>query len=375
MALKPSLAHLRDVVLPFWGSVGIDDARGGFHERLNFQGGPDLSVPKRLMVQGRQLYVYSHATSLGWFPGGRHLAADCVEYILKFFYRRDGGPGWIHSVNPDGSVSNSTRDCYAHAFVLLGLAWYYRLSQDTQVLGIINETISFLDETSSTHGGYADALPAPDLIRRQNPHMHLFEAFLALYQITLDPRYLARASELFGVFSTSFFQPTTGTLCEYLTEHLNPQPGIRGTISEPGHHYEWVWLLRQFQNASGREVGIFCSPLYEYADKYGWNNQGFIVDELDCSGVTLKPSWRAWPHTEALKANIAEGEVGRKDCDQKAAHCLRQLQTGFLGQPFAEGWIDHWDDKGQPLAKFIPSSTLYHVFCAMTEAARVTEDQ
>jgi mannose/cellobiose epimerase-like protein (N-acyl-D-glucosamine 2-epimerase family) len=374
-SLKPSLSWLKDRALPFWATVGVDQSRGGFQERLTFEGKPVLDVPKRLMTQCRQLYAFSHAAQLDWYPGGKQLAANCLEYILQNFYRRDGEPGWIHSIAPDGSIANSTRDAYAHAFVLLGLAWYYKITRDSEVLRIVDQTIEFLDETTCKHGGYADALPPPDVIRRQNPHMHLFEAFLALYQITGNPRYLARASEIFGIFSTSFFQPDTGTVCEYLTDELNPQPGTKGATSEPGHHFEWVWLLRQFQSASGRKVGIFCSPLYEFAENHGWNAQGFVVDELDFAGGTLKPSWRSWPHTEAIKANIAEGEYGRVGCDQKAAYCLNRLHTGFLGQPFPAGWIDHWKETGQPLIGFVPASTLYHVFCALSEAARVTGEK
>ena len=60
-ALVPMLAWMKDKALPFWGTVGADHIRGGFHERLDLQGRPILDVPKRLMVQGRQLYVYCHA--------------------------------------------------------------------------------------------------------------------------------------------------------------------------------------------------------------------------------------------------------------------------------------------------------------------------
>ena len=79
------------------------------------------------MVQGRQLYVYCHAGLLGWYPGSRRLADDCVHHMITAFYRRDGRPGWIHSLAPDGSIASDVRDTYAHAFVLLGLAWYHRL--------------------------------------------------------------------------------------------------------------------------------------------------------------------------------------------------------------------------------------------------------
>jgi len=372
-ALPEILTWAKQDALPFWGSAGVDHARGGFHERLDLSGKPILDVPKRLMAQGRQLYVYCHAGLLGWYPDSRKLADRCVEYMLGSFYRRDGAPGWVHSLAPDGHIANPLRDTYAHAFALLGLAWYHRLSGDAQILKIVDATIAYLDEAvSADRGGYRDSVPAVDAIRRQNPHMHLFESFIALYQATKQPKYLARGAEIFGVFSARFFRPDHGWLCEYLTQDLDPLPGDRGQISEPGHHYEWVWLLRQFQKESGREVGSYCKALYDHADRFGWDGQGYIVDEVASTGRVLKPSRRSWPHTEGLKANVVEGERGRPGCDEKAVRCLQRLKDSYVGRPVAGGWIDHVDHTGRPLVTMMPASTLYHLICALTEAARVT---
>ena len=190
--LVPMVAWIKHEALPFWGTVGVDHTRGGFHERLDLQGNPIHDVPKRLMVQGRQLYVYCHAGVLGWHSDAQRLADRCVEYMVKSFYRRDGNPGWVHSLAPDGGIASAARDTYGHAFALLGLAWYYRWTNDTQALKIVNETLMFMDETLvCDRGGYFDAIPLPDAIRRQNPHMHLFESFIALYQATSDGKYLA----------------------------------------------------------------------------------------------------------------------------------------------------------------------------------------
>ena len=68
-ALTPVLAWMKEAALPFWGSVGIDEEHGGFHERLDLTGRPERSVSKQLMVQGRQLYVYSHAAFAGMVSG------------------------------------------------------------------------------------------------------------------------------------------------------------------------------------------------------------------------------------------------------------------------------------------------------------------
>ena len=372
-SLPPFLDWIKTDALPFWGSSGVDWARGGFHERLDLDGRPIEQVPKRVMVQSRQLYVYCHAGLLGWYPDARRLADRCVDYMLASFYRPDGKPGFVFSLAPDSRVADATRDLYANAFALLGLAWYHRLTGEREVLEVADAVLTFLDDDlRSGHGGYLDAMPLRDAIRRQNPHMHLFEALLALEQATGDPKYLARAVALFELFSTRFFRPESGTLCEYLSDELSPLADARGRVTEPGHHYEWIWLLRNFARMSGREVESSCTALYAHADRFGWDAQGYIVDEVDCAGPVLKSHRRSWPHTEGLKANVVEGERGRVECDQKAVRCLSRLIETFIGRPIRGGWIDHVDAAGAPIVNIMPASTLYHLFGAAAEAARVT---
>jgi mannose/cellobiose epimerase-like protein (N-acyl-D-glucosamine 2-epimerase family) len=74
--LTPSLLWLKEVALPYWGTVGVDHRRGGFHERLTLKGGPVLDVPKRPMVQFRRqahqevdnfcAALYRRADRFGW---------------------------------------------------------------------------------------------------------------------------------------------------------------------------------------------------------------------------------------------------------------------------------------------------------------------
>jgi mannose-6-phosphate isomerase len=371
-AVPGVLDWVRNAALPLWGSIGVDWTRGGFHERLDFDGRPVEHVAKRLMVQGRQLYVFCHAGLLGWYPDARPLADRCAEYMLASFYRADGKAGFVHSLAPDGGVADATRDLYGHAFALFGLAWYHRLTGDGEVLKVADATLAFVDEAlACDHGGYHDAAPTRDAIRRQNPHMHLFEALLALHASTAEAKYLTRATGLFELFASRFFQPASGTLAEYFTQDLRPLPDARGRITEPGHHYEWIWLLRKFAAASGADVETYCSALYDHADRHGWDANEFVVDEIDSGGVMLKSSRRSWPHAECLRANIVEGERGRPDCDERAARALARITDTFVGRPTAGGFIDHVDGTGAALVAMMPASTLYHLFGALAEAARV----
>ena len=68
-----------DQALPLWGGIGFDSARGAFVERLTFEGAPLLSAPRRAMVQGRQIYVFSHAAMLGWWPEGNTIALEAAQ--------------------------------------------------------------------------------------------------------------------------------------------------------------------------------------------------------------------------------------------------------------------------------------------------------
>ena len=72
------LSWLREDALPLWSSAGLDGGAGGFFDDLTADGDPLQNAPKRLRVQARQIYVFSHAHLLGWIPApGSGKAAGC----------------------------------------------------------------------------------------------------------------------------------------------------------------------------------------------------------------------------------------------------------------------------------------------------------
>ena len=96
-------------------------------------------------------------------------------------------------------------DLYDLAFVLFALGWYFRATGERHVIGIADELMSFI-ESEMTHplGGFMeDTLGA--MPRRQNPHMHLLEACLALYETTGEARFSAAARDLLDLFARRLF--------------------------------------------------------------------------------------------------------------------------------------------------------------------------
>lgn len=361
-----------DYALPFWAGPGFDHQHGRFEERLSLQGERVLDTPLRLMVQARQIYVYALAARRKWHDGAQALAEQAYASMVRDFYRRGGRDGWVHSIARDGAIADPQHDLYGHAFALLAVASYVQLTGKREALALADETLAFLDAKlrAVKGGGYVEALPISDRPRRQNPHMHLFEALLALSSSSGDGRYLAKVGELFELFTSRFFRADAGTLGEYFDASLEPAAGVAGSIVEPGHHYEWIWLLRSFERQCGRAVQPYVDALYVHADGHGYDNAGLIVDETLIDGSHRTPTRRIWPATEAIKANLAEARLGRKNSATKAASLARMLHTHFLSRSLLGGWTDRLDANGAVATDFMPASTFYHIACAIDELDR-----
>lgn len=361
-----------ETALPFWGSVGFDPLLQGFHEKTDLNGVPFVSSPRRTMVQSRQVYCFAHCALLGWYPEGEALAILAADGLLARHWRGDGNEGFVFSIDPNGRPHDGRRDAYAHAFAAFALAYAYRLHRDPRYKAAADATFAFCDTALvGPRGGLIDCLPRADHIRRQNPHMHLFEACLAWYETTGEEQYLSRANALFQLFSKHFFRPDKGTLGEYFDDDWQPAEGKAGRVCEPGHHFEWVWLLRRYGEASGVRTAAHADALFDHACRFGIDARQTVVEEVEMDGSPSRTSSRCWQQTEALKGALAQHESGHAGMPDFAAQRIDVLLERFLGKPFAAGWIDTIAADSTPMAEFVPASTLYHVVLAAAEADRV----
>lgn len=363
--------------LPFWASHGVDRDGGGFHERLDARRRPVVRDGKRTMVQARQVSVFAQAALLGRLDAGADLARRGFDFLLRHCRHPEGG--WRFRVARDGAPLDDTRDLYAQAFALYALAWVYRLASDAGIRALAEDTMAFLDAgMAHPAGGYRESLdPAgcPSAgIRRQNPHMHLFEALLEWHDATGDPLWLERAKPLVELMAGRFC--TGGALREFFAEHLSPARGEEGRIAEPGHHYEWVWLLARYAGlADDVRHDALAAHLYEFAETYGVDAAtGGVIDAVDAGGAPLRRSRRLWPQTEAIKAHAARlaatGSAAARDrLDRQIRSLLRQH---IEGAPEG-GWREHVGEDGAPLVDGFPASSLYHLTLAAAEADRIRQ--
>jgi len=360
---------LADAALPLWARLGVDRDRGGFVERLMLDGRPDLAATKRVRVQARQIYVYAHASLMGLYPDALAVARQGWRFLADHALPRGVDGGFVHALQPDGQVADDRRDTYDHAFLLFALSWLFRAGNDPEVGAMLRPLAESTWRLLRHPGG--DGLLVDDcgsLELHQNPHMHLFEAVLAAHEATGDPWFLDRADELFDLFRRRMFDSVYGVLREFHDAHWQPLTGDAGKIVEPGHHCEWVWLLKRYADRRGQPLCEEAWRLFDFAERHGRLNHGILLcDQLDTDGHVLKRSTRSWPQTEAIKADVAMAEARSLPLGERADVIVAALFDRFLDPAPAGGWIDWLDADGQPVVQTIPASTFYHLFLAFSE--------
>lgn len=371
------------LALPFWSGVGIDRLPGGRMrgacEHLTLDGLPARPGFKRMRVQARQLYVFAEAAAQG-VTGAGALAWGIHRFMAREGSSADGG--WARRLSADGQVLDPAQDLYDLAFVLFALARLARLTGDALPLRQAERTLGFLRaRMARPSGGYANVVPAEVGWRQQNPHMHLLEAALELFDVSRDARWAELAAELVGLFRTRFLEPESGTLGEYFQEDWRRAAGIDGDKVEPGHHAEWVWLLDRYEALAGEPTGSLIEVLDRSARAHGIGPEtGLVRDEIGRDGRLRLGSARLWAQTEMLRAHcvlyrrgLARGDAadaaGRLAAIVRSADNLltRYLVGAGAGLLPPGTWIDQLDAFGRPAIDRIPTSSFYHIMTGWLE--------
>lgn len=352
--------------LPLWMKIGIDERSGHFVEKTDFDGKPMLDGARRMRVAGRQTYVFSHALTLGYGA-----AADASLFGANALDRLYLGPerGWPRTYDATGAPLDCTPDLYDLAFVLFGYAWRHRATGDAASQLGAHRALDFIDARLRAPVGYWHASPVVGS-RLQNPHMHLLEACLAAHEATGAPRFVNTARDIVALFRSAFFDGQT--LAEYFDSDWKREPGERGRCIEPGHHYEWTWILTQYARATGEDTLREATLLTDFAERHGFNAvSGRVSMSVRDDGEAIDASSRTWPNTERIKAHLALFEAGGADPREPVAHSTRVLLDQYLATDRRGLWVDHFDANGRAIADSVPASTLYHIFLAFAEVLRL----
>ena len=303
------------------------------------------------------------------------MANNIFAYLTNNFWDLDC-EGWYSRVTVDGKPLDLTKDLYAHAFVLFGLVHYAEYIGKRDAEPWIQKTIRVLQERFlRSDGSYKEKMNRCFLDktvnqRSQNPHMHLLEAALALSKCYEGNQYSSLVKSLLTLFCETFLDKKKLIIREYLNRNFNPNKEI-GHIIEPGHHYEWAWLLNwTAETLDQPELKDLGARILSQSLEFGWDTEfEGVFDQINAKDMTvLKSSKRLWPVLELIKALcVYPSELNviylRNCLETVLEHYLKETGT----------WVEHYTQNWQVLSDKMPVSSAYHLGMACLELEKFND--
>ncbi|WP_348684856.1 AGE family epimerase/isomerase [Brevundimonas aurantiaca] len=353
---------LRQAALPVWSTLGQDET-GGFEELLALDG-KHVAAARRARVQARQLQVYAEAGRQGWRGPWKSVVTRGLDRLHAAYLRPDGQMRTL--LSHEGAPLDETATVYDQAFLIFALAAVY---STTRKAGLEDEAAAvrnLLFQSADAQGGLKEAGTHP---YQSNAHMHLLEAALAWEQSGGGKPWTAVADQIVALARNRFIDAETGSLREFFKSDWSPADGEDGELVEPGHQFEWAWLLARYgRSRNNSEVIADSWRLYESGLRGVHPKRGLAIDAMNIDGGMRNPRSRLWPQTEWLKASLilaSLSENGRRDyCLEQAARALRALWLYLTPQGM---WRDKILEDGSFIDEPAPASSFYHIMAAYSE--------
>ncbi len=353
---------------PCWYSRGVDHVRGGFHESLRLDGEPPGEA-RRARLYPRQIYSFSFAGELGWSGPVADVVRKGISALVADYRRADGL--YRSVVAPDGAPLVERAVLYDQAFVLLGFASAHRVLGEPSARDGARDLLARIQATlANSNGGFEESAPRI-LPLLSNSHMHLLEVCLE-WMDQDDGRWGEVAAEIVELALQRFYDPASGFIREFFDGDWNLVPGPDADVAEPGHQYEWAWLLlRWSQRADNPRAYQLALDLIDRAEARGVDpTRGVAVNSLFGDGSMRDARARLWPQTERIKATCLAGEItGQARYTDIAAAATRSLLK-YLETPTPGLWRDMMDERGAFAEQVAPASSFYHIVSAARAIVR-----
>jgi mannose-6-phosphate isomerase len=208
-------------------------------------------------------------------------------------------------------------------------------------------------------GGFREDDAAPF---QSNAQMHLFEACLAWAPVA-GGRFAETADELGSHCLDRLIDPEHGVIDEYYDADWRPHGPNGGRRIEPGHQFEWAWLLSEWSKTGERPVESYVDRLFRIAEASVLPAINAAPAAISVDGGTSDPVARLWPQTERLRTAAL---LSRTTRDDRAFYTRAAVQAAasvrsYLDTPIRGLWRDKQNPDGTFVEEPAPASSLYHL--------------
>lgn len=350
---------LRLRALPLWAVEG-QHRDGAFSELLSLDGRA-VSSPRRARVQVRQIHVYAEAGRKGWRGPWRHMVQQGLARLEADYLRADGLMRTL--LDEGGQPLDETAMIYDQAFLMLAYASALRAGAegDHEVRALAVRKI--LLAQAPEQGGLIEKSEHP---YQSNAHMHLLEACLAWEAAGDDRGWAQLADRIVALALTRFIDAEGGFLREFFDADWVPAEGANGRLVEPGHQFEWAWLLARYGRARGDQAAATAARrLYAFGRRGIAAQRQVAVDAMNEDGSIRNPRARLWPQTEWMKAALILAELSDDGERTAFLNDAAEAQRALWRYLTPDGlWRDKLLENGAFIDESAPASSLHHILGA-----------
>ena len=243
-------------ILPYWTDNAMDRDSGAFITNLDAQWKHGSDSRKYPSMIGRHIFSYSVAYLMTGTEEYLDIAEQTKDFLLEKAWDTEHG-GWYDVLNRDGTPDIRTRNMFIQTYALTGLAMYYFVTHDREVLEYIIETDRHLETAmlDSLNGGYYNVAGNDWQIIDPNKSFASQVApvsgyLLYMYLATGDSVYLERSRKIMDWVSDRMRDPGSGWILEYFDRNwsmLESDPDIINV----GHNIEVAWMLLRLTMLNG----------------------------------------------------------------------------------------------------------------------------
>jgi len=312
---KAVYKELYDNIIPFWTRYAMDFEYGGYYGRIKNNLAIEKKARKSLILTARIIWSFSTLYHLDQKEKYLKMAEHGYRFLMdKFFDQKYGGTFWL--VDYEGVVLDAKKKIYGQAFTIYALVEYYTATGTREALDNAVMIFNLIEKNNhdKQNFGYFEAsnrdwstteemrLSEVDMneVKSMNTHLHLMEAYSALYRVWKDEKLKIRLEELVSIFLDYIIDMKTYHLKLFFDELWK----VKSNTISFGHDIETSWLLCEAADLLDsaklktkiEELGI---KMVDVTLGEGFSKKNAIYTERNEKGILLKNiQW--WQQAEAV---------------------------------------------------------------------------
>ena len=271
--------------------------------------GPVEGYSDTLVYQSRLIYMMALAYDVTGEPEFRRATEMAADFLLE--HARDPESGqWYRRVAEDGALVFGGLHPYGYTYVIFALSHAYRVTEREGYLQAALETWQsdvWAGLTAARQFASGQRIePRESEAWSQNPLLHLFEALLALYEVTGNDEVWNDVKAVAKFLDGRLLGPSGNFLPEWYDQNWQPLPDDAGGYVSLGHQMVWTFLLsRAVELGLDPHYRALAERLLDSAVETGVRvEDGALARRRDLAGEVRGREGGWWQQCELMRALI-----------------------------------------------------------------------